>query len=457
MLNSIKSALLAQGASPEKYQGADLKQDFKYWQIRIMFGLMWGYALFYLVRKNFSMAMPGIEKEYGFSNTELGWFLTTHSLLYGVGKFLNGVLADRANPRWFMFIGLMLSALINFAFGFSSSYYVFGFLWMMNGWIQSMGWPPCARLLTTWYESKNLSTWWGLWNASHQIGGAVIFVLGGYLASTYGWRYVFWVPAMIALIGGLALIWALRDHPESIGFPKPDEVYGDLTHPDTHSKEAHPNTHSKETHPDTHSKETIKDQLSKYLINNPLIWFVSLGNCFVYIVRIGMLDWAPKMLKSYQNVDLTQAGWLVATLEVAGIGGGLLAGFLADRAFKGKGSSVNAIFMGLLSIVLLCLYLYPLNGVISYALALSLIGFLVYGPQMLTSVCAAQYAPKHCAGAATGFNGLFGYLGASITGVGTGYCLDHWGWNGGILFYLGSAIIGFILFLTSALYERQSR
>ena len=457
MKQKIKNELLAQGVSAEKYQGQNLKQDFKYWQIRIMFGLMWGYALFYLVRKNFSMAMPGIEKEYGFSNTELGWFLTTHSLLYGIGKFLNGVLADRANPRWFMFIGLMLSAGINFAFGFSSSYFIFGFLWMLNGWIQSMGWPPCARLLTRWYETKNLSTWWGLWNASHQIGGAVILVLGGYLATQYGWRYVFWVPAGIAMIGSLALIWALRDHPESIGFPKADEVYSKADEVYSKADEVEMIDIVSESPQDFEAKESIKTQISKYLIKNPLIWFVSLGNCFVYIVRIGMLDWAPKMLKSYQNVDLTQAGWLVASLEVAGIGGGLLAGFLADRAFKGKGSSVNAIFMGLLSIALLCLYLFPLSDVMSYALALSFIGFLVYGPQMLTSVCAAQYAPKHCAGAATGFNGLFGYIGASITGVGTGYCLDQWGWNGGILFYLFSAIIGFILFTMSALYEKRLR
>ena len=106
-LHLLKKYLLAQPPAQTPYPTQDLQKDFYLWQIRVMFGLMWGYALFYLVRKNFSMAMPGIEAEYGFSNTALGWFLSTHSLLYGIGKFLNGILSDYCHPRWFMSIGLI--------------------------------------------------------------------------------------------------------------------------------------------------------------------------------------------------------------------------------------------------------------------------------------------------------------------------------------------------------------
>ena len=76
------------------------------------------------------------------------------------------------------------------------------------------------------------------------------------------------------------------------------------------------------------------------------------------------------------------------------------------------------------------------------ALLLSIVGFLVYGPQMLTAVSAASYAPRHCAAAATGFNGLFGYTGATISGVGVGYCVDHYGWDGGLLFFLVAGVLG---------------
>ena len=217
----IIGALHAQPASETPYVSDNITRSFRGWQVRVMLGMMGGYALFYFVRKNISMAIPGIEEELGYNKTEIGLFLTGFSIVYGLGKFINGVLADRANPRWFMTIGLAASALVNLMFGFSSLFWVMCLLWLCNAWFQSMGWPPCATLLTSWYEPKRLATWWGVWNASHQIGGAFVLVLGGYLTIHYGWRFVFFVPGVIALFGCLWIIFLLRDRPESMGFPSP--------------------------------------------------------------------------------------------------------------------------------------------------------------------------------------------------------------------------------------------
>lgn len=75
---------------------------FKYWQTRTILATMVGYALFYFVRKNFSLAMPGLEADLGISKTSLGVFLTLNGLVYGFSRFLNGILADRMNARWYM-------------------------------------------------------------------------------------------------------------------------------------------------------------------------------------------------------------------------------------------------------------------------------------------------------------------------------------------------------------------
>ena len=84
---------------------------FKYWQTRTILATMVGYALFYFVRKNFSLAMPGLEADLGISKTSLGVFLTLNGLVYGFSRFLNGILADRMNARWYMAVGLALCAL----------------------------------------------------------------------------------------------------------------------------------------------------------------------------------------------------------------------------------------------------------------------------------------------------------------------------------------------------------
>src|SRR5688500_9320645 len=64
----------------------------EYWrgQIRALLWAAVGYAMFYFVRKNLSIAMPVMGKELGIGKSQLGLFLTLHGVLYGVSKFANG-------------------------------------------------------------------------------------------------------------------------------------------------------------------------------------------------------------------------------------------------------------------------------------------------------------------------------------------------------------------------------
>jgi OPA family glycerol-3-phosphate transporter-like MFS transporter len=88
------------------------------WQV--FAGIFIGYAAFYLVRKNFALAMPDILKEHPqYSKAALGSAMTGLSVAYGVSKFIMGSVSDRSNPRWFMTLGLLLTAGVTFAFGTS--------------------------------------------------------------------------------------------------------------------------------------------------------------------------------------------------------------------------------------------------------------------------------------------------------------------------------------------------
>ena len=55
--------------------------------------------MFYFVRKNLSVAMPVMGEQLGITKSDMGTILTVHGVLYGVSKFGNGVVADRANAR----------------------------------------------------------------------------------------------------------------------------------------------------------------------------------------------------------------------------------------------------------------------------------------------------------------------------------------------------------------------
>src|SRR5437016_14262583 len=259
----------------ESHDAGTVAGKYRYWQKRSLFTLIIGYATFYFVRGNLPFAMPLMEHNLGIQKQQLGLFLTLYGLLYGVSKFANGFLGDRANARAFMAFGMGSSALMNVFFGFSSAVVTLGLIWMANGWFQGMGFPPCARLLAHWFPPKQLASRMSIWNISHSIGGGLIVILCGYLV-VVSWRLAFFVPAAIAFVCVIFIWLTLPDTPPSVGLP---EVEGTQSHSETHESGAE-----------------FKDLVIKHVFLNHYIWIVSLANFFVYIIRYAVLDWGPTLL-----------------------------------------------------------------------------------------------------------------------------------------------------------------
>lgn len=431
MLSRLRAALGAQPATKNKITNPEeIDRTYKHWRVRMLYSLFIGYAVFYFVRKNISLAIPGMISEFGYSKAEIGILSSTLYLTYGLGKFGMGILGDRANPRYFMAIGLALSALVNIWFGLSSSLYFLALLWGLNGVFQAMGWPPCARGLTQWYSASERGTFWGIWNASHNVGGAIIVAMAGWLTQEYGWRSAFYVPAAMALVVAVFLVDRLRDTPPSLGLPPVEEYRDDPT--------GDPEPES--------GTLPMREILFKHVLTNKYIWALGFANFFVYIVRYGAMDWAPTFLHEVKGSNLASAGFKVAGFEMIGMVGAFAAGYISDRWFKGRRGPLNVLYMLLLAVAVGLFWLTPPGSDWLDLLTLSAIGFLVYGPQMLVGVSAVDVSNKHSAATATGFTGLLGYLGAVVSGVGAGWVVDKWGWDGGFRFFIACGVLGALCF-----------
>ena len=438
--SGIKSALKTQPSAETMIPLEETKSAYMRWRVQIMASMFLGYAIFYFCRKNLSMAMPSLE-HMGITKLQLGLMLTLTNFLYGLSKFVNGMIADHANPRYFMAIGLIASAIMNIIFGSSSMYWVLAVAWMLNGWFQGMGWPPCARQLTHWYHVTERGTWWGVWNASHQFGGAGIFVLSGWLIQHYGWRSAFYVPSVIAIITAIIVMITMRDTPRSVGLPKIEDY-----HAMSKGKNRKEIEGGEEKEEEEENEMSFKEILIKYVLKNKYLWYVCVANFFVYIVRLGVMDWIPMYLMQAKGSGKVAAGVKVAGFELSGIIGALVAGWLSDKIFKTNRGKVNVIYMAAVVALFYLFWFSPAGSFFSIA-GLALIGFFIYGPQMLVGVSAADFASKRAAATATGLTGLFGYMGASIvSGVGTGYMVEKLGWIGGFYLFVGAAVIGMLLF-----------
>lgn len=420
----------------------DQARSFRYWERRTIITCIVGYALFYFVRKNLSIAMPYLNTEMGISKTDLGLFLTLNGLVYGLSKFINGIIGDRTSARIFLPVGLIMCGVCNLLFGLSSAILVLGVFWVLNGWFQGMGVPPCTRLMTHWVVPEKLATKMSLWNTSHSIGAGLAIIFCGYVVSIHWgnifidgsmfsqhWRWCFILPAAIAIIGGIVLIFTMRDTPSSVGLPE------------LHSGRKNPQTSKKDE-----SRE-FKEFLRRKVFFNPVIWTIAVGNFFVYIVRFAVLDWGPTMLKEHIGMDISNAGWSVAAFEVAGIAGMLAAGWATDKIFGGRAPRTCVICMAMTALCMVALYsLTPGTPLIIAILILVGAGFFIYGPQALVGIAAANIATKRAAATAGGFCGLFGYGSTIVSGWGLGLLVQHMGWGVTLAVLVAMSIIGTAIF-----------
>jgi OPA family glycerol-3-phosphate transporter-like MFS transporter/OPA family sugar phosphate sensor protein UhpC-like MFS transporter len=418
-------------AQPIHAEPEEIRRITSHYRSRILFWTTTGYGTFYFVRKNLSVAMPIIGEQLGISKAMLGLILTVHEVVYGISKFVNGMVADRANARILMSMALLVSAVLNICFGLSSAALFFGIFWMLNGLFQGMGYPPCARLLTHWFGPKELATKMSIWNASHSIGGGAIVILCGYLISHYGhehWRLCFFVPSAIAVAMAALLFLNLRDTPESIGLP---EVEG---------------THQPDPTNSDESPEEFRQFIWRKVFSNKYIWLISGANFFVYTIRLAVLDWAPTFLKEAKGISLGHASLIVAGFEFAGLGGMLVSGWLTDRVCKGRANPVSLVWMLLCGAAIFCFWRAPVEKFAINATLLMAIGFFIYGPQALVAVAVANLATKKAAATAVGLTSIFGYASTVLSGWGLGLLVQHYGWNRAFPLLIGIAMLGAILF-----------
>ncbi len=426
----------------------EIDKSYSHWRMRIFYSCFIGYTIFYLCKKNIAVALPGLSEEFGYTNTELGLLGSSLYLTYGIGKFVNGVLADGSDVRKFLPTALIMTAIANLCFALSAVFitpgevsffglptntillWLFVFFWGASGWFQSAGFPAVAKSLTYWYSNSERGTKWSLWSCSHQMGTFLSVIISGYLVAHFGWRMAFFVPGTIAILAAIWLYNRLRDKPQSLGLPDVESYRGEVV--------------AKKADNAEEDNRSYIEVFKENILFNKTIWMLAIAYVFVYVIRFGAEDWMIKYLSEAKANSLELASLKLSSLPLVGIAGTICAGLVSDKIFKGKRAPVNLIY---LVGVVVCIVLLKFNTISALDFVLiGLLGAFTYGPQMMIGgLCAVESSSKKVASAATGFTGTFGYIGAVLSATGTGYMVDKFGWNGALAFWVASAIICIVI------------
>lgn len=448
------ASFLAPPAAKPAQTGPEADAKYKKLRWQVFIGIFIGYAGFYLVRKNFSMAIPMLAP-FGFEKGELGIVLSMNAIAYGFSKFVMASISDRSNAQRFLPLGLVCTA-ISMLFmivpvqwlGAEHKGAAIALMAVLNflvGWFNGMGWPPCGRVMTHWFSIKERGTWMSFWNCAHNVGGALVGPMAVYGAMWFGsWFYgantdyyfligTYAFPAAVAVLVAVLAYLMIRDTPQSCGLQSIEEWSG----------------HAAKNYSKADEKALSVSEIFKTVLSNKLLWYIAFANAFVYMVRYGCLDWAPTILKE-QGVDLKEAGWAYFAYEMAAIPGTIFCGWLSDKVFQGRRALPTIIFMALVAVAIV-VYWQFFNNFTVVICCLIAIGFLIYGPVMLIGVQALDLAPKNAAGTAAGLTGFMGYvLGTAIlANVVIGYVAENAGWDWTfILLLIACALSVFFMALT---------
>jgi len=392
------------------------------WRLSTFWVMLLGYIGYYLVRGNLSVALPLLSQELHYTNTDLAIILTVSELMYSVGKFTTGPLADKWGGRSVFLIGMAGAILFNLLFPVYSTILWFTLIWSLCRYSLSMGWGGIMKTIGTWYEPERTGTIMGLISVNFQFGGVAASLFAGWLITLgLGWKSLFTIPALLVL-GVWVWSWlASRESPAQV---VPGVRFGSIG--------AKKPTLEQFSH-ESESTLTFKEIFST-LIQVRLFRQIVVFSFVAHLLRSTFMYWTPKIL-----VDLglgnAKAAFSSAIFPLMGCIGTIFIGWYTDR-FSRDGNRTG-MMTWMLSGLVLCMLgiaaLIPLESAASrvwIVVLLGLSGFLMYGPYSLSAgAMALDLVGSRAIGTCTGIIDGVGYIGGAVASWGAGVLADRAGWQ----------------------------
>ena len=159
----------------------------------------------YLTRLNYSAVLVEMIASEHYTRSAASAALTGLFITYGAGQLLSGYLGDRTKPQLLIFAGLLASAAMNLLIPLCPGTGLMTAVWCVNGLAQAMMWPPLVRILSELlseadYKTATVRVSWG-----SSLATILIYLTAPLFIQWGGWRLIFFVCAVFALI--MAFVW----------------------------------------------------------------------------------------------------------------------------------------------------------------------------------------------------------------------------------------------------------
>jgi MFS family permease len=288
------------------------------------------YMFDYIDREIVSAMFPIMKADLHMTDSQAGSLISAVYWSIVILAFPISILVDRWSRK--RSVGLMV-ALWSIATGIAAFVRTFPqlFLTRLAVGVGEAGYSPGGTaMLSAMYPAEKRSRMMGIWNASIPLGSLIGVIIGGIVATRWGWKHAFGLVAIPGFVVGVLFFFFARDYKTV----KLEKAATDIS---------------------PAVKMRFPDIAAVFLRTPSLIltYIAFAGNTFL---STAYLTWLPSYFNRAQNLNMEQASLKTASVMLFAIVGAPLGGFLADAWMKHR-LTARPLFAGFSSLTAAAIWL----------------------------------------------------------------------------------------------------
>jgi len=395
-------------------------------------------AISYLNRVNISIAGGSIERDFHLNQVQLGWVFSAFVLGYALFQAPGGRLADRFGPRKVIALGTVwwcvFATLTGLApTGISGSLVMLLAVRFALGLGVAVIYPASNRLVASWIPAEERGVANGWIFAGVGVGAGVAPPLITYVLLHSGWRWAFWITAVIGLVAGAIWFLLARDRPEQ--------------HPWTTAQEA---SHIRSGLPRQKAGASAAKIVPwSAILASKEVLLVSLSYfCFCYAANI-FFTWFFIYLSAVRGLDLKSSSFFAMLPFVAMATCAPLGGWISDGLTKRFGKRIGRCGIAVAGLGVAAVFI-ALSMLVRDARLATIVlaggaGTVYLSQSSFWSVTAGIAGPS--AGSVSGVMNMVGQFGAVAAASLTPWVAAQFGWPASFLVAAGLGVVGSLAWL----------
>ncbi len=380
------------------------------------------YFMSYLTRLDYAACMVEIQKSLQVGKDVVGLPVTACFASYGVGQLLCGFLGDRCRPQRMIFAGLLGSSVCNILAAWLPWMEAVTLVWCMNGFFQSMLWPPMVRIM-----AQSMDEAWSrrscvLVSMASAAATILIYLCVPLCIRFSGWKTVFFLAAFLG--AAASFVWIALTGKLECG-RKPEGT---------------------EKGEEAGNGGDGKARSGGFFGGAPMVPIL-LAIALHGILRDGIITWMPTYMSEVFGMSSSGSILSAVALPICSVFSTLVASWLLQRLRSELVTGTVLFGTGALGGAVLLVF-YNVSPAVCISM-MTLITGCMYGVNlMLISRVPGHFARLGNVAAVSGILNAATYVGSSFSASSFGAVAENTGWLQVVLAWVACAVLGTLLLLS---------